>query len=172
MPPARNGRSTGPCARRPRWSAIEIPLGICVVVPVLIAGTMDLVDIGQQQAGWFSHWNLHQSVRVRHLLDLLTCAMASTNRAPFDLPEAESELVAGFMTEYSGFRWAMFFMAEYRAMFLLALWARSCSSAAGTARSRSPHGWGLTACAPVALPAHGRQLPGHVQFHRQRLSWA
>jgi NADH-quinone oxidoreductase subunit H len=96
----------------------EIPLALCVVVPVLIAGTMDLVTIGNSQAGWFTHWNLlHDPFTFVTFFVYCTCAVASTNRAPFDLPEAESELVAGFLTEYSGFRWVVFFMAEYAAIF-------------------------------------------------------
>ncbi len=107
--------------------SFEIPLGMCVVVPVLMAGTMNLTDIAQQQAGsdglhgWFWNWNLCNPFALATFLIYMVCATAGTNRAPFDLPEAESELVAGFMTEYSGFRWAMFFMGEYCAMFLLAL---------------------------------------------------
>ena len=98
----------------------EIPLGLCVVVPVLMAGTMDLTVIGDQQAGWVWKWFVFQSPFAFITFWIyVTCATAGTNRAPFDLPEAESELVAGFMTEYSGFRWSMFFMGEYTAMFLL-----------------------------------------------------
>jgi NADH-quinone oxidoreductase subunit H len=96
----------------------EIPMGLCVVVPVMIAGTMDLTAIGQQQAGWFTNWYLfHDPFTFVTFWIYVTCAIAHVNRAPFDLPEAESELVAGFMTEYSGFRWVVFFMAEYAAMF-------------------------------------------------------
>ena len=105
--------------------SFEIPLGMCVVVPVLMAGTMNLTDIAEQQAGWITSWNLVNPFALATFLIYMVCATAGTNRAPFDLPEAESELVAGFMTEYSGFRWAMFFMGEYCAMFLLALLARS-----------------------------------------------
>ena len=101
--------------------SFEIPLGMCVVVPVLMAGTMNLTEIAQQQAGWFTSWNLVNPFALATFFIYMVCATAGTNRAPFDLPEAESELVAGFMTEYSGFRWAMFFMGEYCAMFLLAL---------------------------------------------------
>ncbi len=101
--------------------SFEIPLGMCVVVPVLMAGSMDLTEIAQQQAGWFWNWNLINPFALATFFIFMVCATAGTNRAPFDLPEAESELVAGFMTEYSGFRWAMFFMAEYSAMLLLAL---------------------------------------------------
>jgi NADH-quinone oxidoreductase subunit H len=98
----------------------EIPLALCVVVPVLIAGTMNLVEIGNRQAGWLWNWNLfHDPFTFVTFWIYMTCALAGTNRAPFDLPEAESELVAGFLTEYSGFRWVIFFMAEYPAMFVL-----------------------------------------------------
>jgi NADH-quinone oxidoreductase subunit H len=95
----------------------EIPMGLCVVIPVLISGSMDLVEIGNHQSGWFWNWYLfHDPFTFVTFWIYFTCAVAHTNRAPFDLPEAESELVAGFMTEYSGFRWAAFFMAEYGAM--------------------------------------------------------
>jgi NADH-quinone oxidoreductase subunit H len=98
----------------------EIPLGLCVVIPVLIAGTMDLVQVGNQQSGWFTNWYLlHDPFTFATFAIYFTCAVAHTNRAPFDLPEAESELVAGFLTEYSGFRWTIFFMAEYGAMFAI-----------------------------------------------------
>ncbi|TWT33305.1 NADH-quinone oxidoreductase subunit NuoH [Blastopirellula retiformator] len=98
----------------------EVPLGICVVVPVMIAGTMDLVTIGDQQAGLFSNWLFfHDPFCMILFWVYFTCGIASVNRAPFDLAEAESELVAGFLTEYSGIRWSLFFMAEYGSMFLV-----------------------------------------------------
>jgi NADH-quinone oxidoreductase subunit H len=98
----------------------EIPLALCVVVPVLLAGTMDLVAIGNAQAGWFWQWHVfHDPFTFVTFWVYATCALANTNRAPFDLPEAESELVAGFLTEYSGFRWVFFFMGEYAAMFIV-----------------------------------------------------
>jgi len=96
----------------------EVPLGMCVVVPVLIAGTMDLVTIGEMQRGTFVNWFVfHDPFTFITFWVYFTCATASVNRAPFDLAEAESELVAGFHTEYSGLRWSIFFMAEYGSMF-------------------------------------------------------
>jgi NADH-quinone oxidoreductase subunit H len=98
----------------------EVPLGMCVVVPVMLAGSMDLVTIGEKQAGWFTNWYLfHDPFTFVIFWVYVTCAVASVNRAPFDLAEAESELVAGFHTEYSGLRWSFFFMAEYGSMFLV-----------------------------------------------------
>jgi NADH-quinone oxidoreductase subunit H len=98
----------------------EVPLGMCIVVPVMIAGTMDLVTIGEKQAGWFTNWYVfHDPFTFVVFWVYVTCAVASVNRAPFDLAEAESELVAGFHTEYSGLRWSFFFMAEYSSMFLV-----------------------------------------------------
>lgn len=98
----------------------EVPLGMCIVVPVMLAGTMDLVTIGEKQAGWFTNWYLfHDPFTFVVFWVYVTCAVASVNRAPFDLAEAESELVAGFHTEYSGLRWSFFFMAEYSSMFLV-----------------------------------------------------
>jgi NADH-quinone oxidoreductase subunit H len=98
----------------------EIPMALCVLVPVLLAGSMDPVEIGNRQAGWMWNWYLfHDPFTFATFWIYITCAIASTNRAPFDLAEAESELVAGFLTEYSGFRWVIYFMAEYPAMFIV-----------------------------------------------------
>ena len=98
----------------------EVPLGMCVVVPVMLAGSMDLVTIAEKQAGWLTNWYLfHDPFTFVIFWVYVTCAVASVNRAPFDLAEAESELVAGFHTEYSGLRWSFFFMAEYASMFLV-----------------------------------------------------
>ena len=72
------------------------------------------------QAGWFTNWYIfHDPFTFLTSFIFFSCALASVNRAPFDLAEAESELVAGFHTEYSGLRWSFFFMAEYGSMFLV-----------------------------------------------------
>ena len=96
----------------------EVPMGLCVVIPVVLAGTMNLNKIGEMQSGWFVNWFIfHDPFLFLTFFVYFTCALASVNRAPFDLAEAESELVAGFHTEYSGLRWSFFFMAEYGSMF-------------------------------------------------------
>ncbi|MCH7728643.1 MAG: NADH-quinone oxidoreductase subunit H, partial [Planctomycetes bacterium] len=78
----------------------EVPLGLCVVVPVMICGTMNLVTIADMQAGWFTNWLvIHDPFTFIIFWVYFTCGVASVNRAPFDLAEAESELVAGFHTE-------------------------------------------------------------------------
>lgn len=96
----------------------EVPRAMCVVIPVCVAGTLNLNVIGQQQTGWFWNWNLfHDPFTFVAFFIFFICATASCKRAPFDLAEAESELVAGFHTEYSGIRWSYFFLAEYGSMF-------------------------------------------------------
>ncbi|MCL4500705.1 MAG: NADH-quinone oxidoreductase subunit NuoH [Deltaproteobacteria bacterium] len=96
--------------------AYEIPLLITVMSIILMVGSFKLSDIVAAQTG-FKWFILVQPVAF---LLFITCATAETNRAPFDLPEAESELVAGFHTEYSGMRFAVFFLAEYTNMFIAA----------------------------------------------------
>jgi NADH-quinone oxidoreductase subunit H len=96
----------------------EVPRSLCVVVPVCVAGTLSLTEIGRQQAGWFWKWNIfHDPFTFAAFFIFFVTATASCKRAPFDLAEAESELVAGFHTEYSGIRWSYFFLAEYASMF-------------------------------------------------------
>ena len=81
---------------------------------------MNLLTIGNMQAGFFTNWLVFNDPFTFVIFWVyFTCATASVNRAPFDLAEAESELVAGFHTEYSGLRWSFFFMAEYGSMFLV-----------------------------------------------------
>jgi len=96
----------------------EIPMAICVLIPVTVAGTLNLVEIGRMQTGGFWNWFIfHDPFNFLAFFVYFTVATASVKRAPFDLAEAESELVAGFHTEYSGIRWSYFFMAEYGSMF-------------------------------------------------------
>jgi NADH-quinone oxidoreductase subunit H len=96
----------------------EVPMAICVLVPVIVAGTMDLGRIALNQTGMFWNWYVFRDpFTFIAFWTYFTCATAQCKRAPFDLAEAESELVAGFHTEYSGLRWSFFFMAEYGAMF-------------------------------------------------------
>jgi NADH-quinone oxidoreductase subunit H len=95
----------------------EIPMALCVVVPVIVAGSMNLSEITRQQEGFLFNWYVfHDPFTFAAFFTYFTCATASCKRAPFDLAEAESELVAGFHTEYSGFRWLSIFMAEYGSM--------------------------------------------------------
>jgi NADH-quinone oxidoreductase subunit H len=96
----------------------EVPRSMCVLIPVIVAGTLNLNTIGKQQMGFFWEWHLfHDPFTFVAFIIFFIVATASCKRAPFDLAEAESELVAGFHTEYSGLRWSIFFMAEYASMF-------------------------------------------------------
>jgi NADH-quinone oxidoreductase subunit H len=91
----------------------EVALGLSVVGVLLLAGTLSLTEIVRQQQGildWFI-WK-----QPLGFLLFLICGVAETNRAPFDLPEAENELVAGYHTEYSSIKFAMFYVAEYANM--------------------------------------------------------
>lgn len=96
----------------------EIPMALCALVPLVAAGTLNFREIALLQQGWFGDWLLfHDPFTFLAFFTYFTVATASVKRAPFDLAEAESELVAGFHTEYSGLRWSFFFMAEYASMF-------------------------------------------------------
>jgi NADH-quinone oxidoreductase subunit H len=98
----------------------EIPLSICAIIPVTVAGTLNLSEISQLQSGWFGNWLVfHSPFTLMAFFAYFTVATASCKRAPFDLAEAESELVGGFHTEYSGMRWSFFFLGEYAAMFVV-----------------------------------------------------
>jgi len=98
----------------------EIPLAISALIPVVVVGTLNLQELGEYQAGWFWNWLIfHDPFCFIGFFIYFTVATASCKRAPFDLAEAESELVGGFHTEYSGLRWSFFFMAEYATMFLV-----------------------------------------------------
>ena len=99
----------------------EIPMGMALLLPVMCAGTLSLVAIGDLQAGGWHTWLVFRNpFTFGAALIYFIASLASCKRAPFDLPEGESELVAGFLTEYSGFRWALFFFGEYAAMFVVA----------------------------------------------------
>lgn len=124
----------------------EIPLGISILCVCMISTSLNLQEIISQQGifsteqnylfgikalgietnqiGGFLTWNIFRSpLLIPVFIIFFISALAEANRAPFDLPEAESELIAGFQTEYSGFRWAILFLAEYGMMLLMSLLA-------------------------------------------------
>lgn len=115
----------------------EVPTGLTILAIVLIVGSMDMTaissaqvsgvpyplnlvgDLGEAHAGVFSWFAFRYfPFTLMACLILYTCALAETNRVPFDIPEAESELVAGYHTEYTGFRFSVFFLSEYANMFV------------------------------------------------------
>jgi NADH-quinone oxidoreductase subunit H len=106
----------------------ELSLGLSLVGVVLMSGTLDLYSIVEQQSGYWWLWYLpiprwNIFLQVLGFIVYLISAIAETNRVPFDLPEAETELVAGFHTEYSALKFALFFMAEYVNMFTVSVLA-------------------------------------------------
>jgi NADH-quinone oxidoreductase subunit H len=99
----------------------EVALSLALISGVMMAGTLSMVGIvkaQQERQVWFMFDNF--GLMIVPFMVYLISAVAETNRAPFDLPEAESELVAGFHTEFSGFRWALYFLAEYANIFVVA----------------------------------------------------
>ncbi|MCS6319107.1 MAG: NADH-quinone oxidoreductase subunit NuoH, partial [Nitrospira sp.] len=105
----------------------ELCVGLAIVGVILLSGSLSLVKITEAQAGGFWNWFVIAMPfpQIFAFVVYVISAVAETNRVPFDLPEAESELVAGFFTEYSGMRFAFFFIAEYANMILV-----SCVAAA------------------------------------------
>ncbi len=102
----------------------EVSLGLSLVGVLILAGSFSLRDIVEAQGGHFwgfiPKWNIFYGGQIIAFFIYLISAYAETNRVPFDLPEAESELVAGYHTEYSAMKFAMFFMAEYANMITVA----------------------------------------------------
>ena len=95
----------------------EIPLTLSVVGLILLAGTMSLNSIADAQAGWFTDWYVFR--QPLGALIFFIAATAEANRTPFDMSEADSEIVAGFATEYSGMRFGFLFFAEYVNVFII-----------------------------------------------------
>ena len=98
----------------------EIPAGISLVVVIMLASSLNMQEIIAYQEGGLFNWIIFDNPFMPIVFVIFfISALAETNRTPFDLPESESELVAGFVTEYSGTRYAIFFLSEYANMFVI-----------------------------------------------------
>ena len=98
----------------------EVPLVLASVAVIMQAGSLSTVDIVNRQAGYtgiFPHWYVFTPWGIAGFVLFMIAATAESNRSPFDMPEGESEIIAGYFIEYSGFKFALFFLAEYLGMF-------------------------------------------------------
>jgi len=98
----------------------EVPLILAAVSAIMIAGSLSTQDIVLSQSGytgWVPHWNVLTPWGLAGFVLFMIAAAAESNRSPFDLPEGESEIIAGYYIEYSGFKFALFFLGEYIGMF-------------------------------------------------------
>jgi NADH-quinone oxidoreductase subunit H len=134
----------------------EVPGAIAVACVVMMTGSLRLQEIIRAQGGWPWEWYLFKNPVTFGLFFLyFTTALAEGNRAPFDLPEAESEIVAGYSTEYSGMRYLFFFFAEWANVFVMS----------GIAAALFLGGWQLPGLPAGAQEAHvALQLLGAVVF--------
>jgi NADH-quinone oxidoreductase subunit H len=99
----------------------EVPTALSILTVIVVAGTLNLQEICQMQKGGLFNWFIFKYPPFMFITFLIyfTASLAEVNRTPFDIPEAESELVAGYHTEYTGMKFAMFYLAEYANMFLV-----------------------------------------------------
>jgi len=129
----------------------EIAMGLSLVGVMIMAGSLNLTDIVKAQGQ--SIYGMYVIPQIVAFVVFIIAAVAETNRTPFDLPEAESELVAGYFVEYSGFRFALFFLGEYIAMFIMASLAAVCFLGGWTIP------WYITKALPIL-----KLVPGIVWF--------
>jgi NADH-quinone oxidoreductase subunit H len=100
----------------------EVPLLLSSIAVIMAAGSLSTVEIVEKQSGFtgiFPHWYVLTPWGFAGFILFMIAATAETNRSPFDLPEGESEIIAGYYTEYTGFKFALFFLGEYLGMFAI-----------------------------------------------------
>jgi NADH-quinone oxidoreductase subunit H len=100
----------------------EVPLLLSSIAVIMAAGSLSTVEIVEKQSGFsgiFPHWYVLTPWGFAGFILFMIAATAETNRSPFDLPEGESEIIAGYYIEYSGFKFALFFLGEYLGMFAI-----------------------------------------------------
>ena len=120
----------------------EVPLGLSVIPVIMHVGSMSTQSIAESQGGFFGlHWNVFHAWGFLGFIIFFITGVAEINRTPFDTPEGESELVAGYHTEYSGMKFALFQMSEFLSGFAIVPWQLHCFWEAGKVRY-CPHGCG------------------------------
>jgi len=163
----------------------EIPAGVALFVPIAMAGTLSMQGIIRAQGGLPWEWFIFRNpAALVAFFIFFTSQLAEANRTPFDLPEAESELVAGYFTEYSGFRWGLYVLAEYGNIWVLSAlsttlflggWqipgvsAEHIDALRGTGVLPAPAWWGLNALSMLVFAVKSAALANVVVWLRWTL---